>query len=99
VRCNRRETIQTTTHVELLEKDLWTRVQIPPAPPFFSCWLLRVHTALINPHFFKNGDVSIPSQYEKQTPRKIPNEINGLLADFDGKTVAVPDFLNGLYLS
>ena len=26
------------------------------------------------------------------------NEINGLLADFDGKTVAAPDFLNGLYL-
>jgi len=24
---------QTTTHVELSEKDLWTRVQIPPAPP------------------------------------------------------------------
>jgi hypothetical protein len=49
--------------------------------------------------FFKNGNVSIPSRYEKQTPRKIPSEINGLLADFDGKTVAVPDFLNGLYLS
>jgi hypothetical protein len=64
-----------------------------------SCGLMRVHAALINPHFFKNGDVSIPSRYEKQTPRKIPNEINGLLADFDGKTVAVPDFLNGLYLS
>ena len=44
-------------------------------------------------------DVSIPSRYEKQTPRKIPNEINGLLADFDGKTVAVPHFLNGLDLS
>jgi hypothetical protein len=24
---------QTTTHVELSEKGLWTRVQIPPAPP------------------------------------------------------------------
>ncbi len=64
-----------------------------------SCGLTRVHAALINPHFFKNGDVSIPSRYEKQTPRKIPNEVNGLLADFEGKTVAVPDFLNRLYLS
>jgi len=27
---------------------------------------------------------------------KYPMKINGLLADFDGKTVAVPDFLNGL---
>jgi len=49
-----------------------------------SCGLMRVHAALINPHFFKNGDVSISSRYEKQTPRKIPNEINGLLADFEG---------------
>ena len=64
-----------------------------------SCGLMRVHAALINPHFFKNGDVSSPSRYEKQTPRKIPNEINRLLADFDSKTVDVPDFLNGLYLS
>jgi hypothetical protein len=64
-----------------------------------SCGLMRVHAALINPHFFKNGDVSIPSWYEKQTPRKIPNEINGLLADFDGKSFSVPDYLNGLYLS
>ena len=64
-----------------------------------SCGLMRVHAALINPHFFKNGNVSIPSRNEKQTPRKIPNEINGLLADFDGKTFAVPDFLNGLDLS
>jgi hypothetical protein len=24
-----------------------------------SCGLMRVHAALINPHFFKNGDVSI----------------------------------------
>jgi len=39
-----------------------------------SCGLMRVHSALSNPHFFKNGDVSIPSRYEKQTPRKIPNE-------------------------
>ena len=49
--------------------------------------------------FFKNSDVSSPGRYEKQTPRKVPNEINGLLTDFDGKTVAVPDFLNSLYLS
>jgi len=27
------KTKQTTTHVELSEKGLWTRVQIPPAPP------------------------------------------------------------------
>ncbi len=79
---------------------------IPPSSTIFfmlaiasSCGLTRVHAALINPHFFKNGDVSIPSRYEKQTPRKIPNEVNGLLADFEGKTVAVPDFLNRLYLS
>jgi len=60
---------------------------------------MRPSSTLISPHFFKTGDVSMPSRYEKQTPRKIPNEINGLFADFDGKTVAVPDFLNGLYLS
>jgi len=78
----------------------------PPSSTIFfmlviasSCGLMRVHAALINPHFFRNGDVSSPSRYEKQTPRKIPNEINGLLADFDGKTLAVPDFLNCLYLS
>ncbi len=64
-----------------------------------SCGLRSVHAALLNPHLFKNGDVSILSRYEKQISIKIPNEINGLLADFDGKTVAVPDFLNGLYLS
>jgi hypothetical protein len=28
-----REPKQTTTHVELLEEGLWTRVQFPPAPP------------------------------------------------------------------
>ena len=27
------KTKQTTTHVELSEKGLWTGVQIPPAPP------------------------------------------------------------------
>lgn len=29
-----REPKQTTTHVELLEEGLWTRVQFPPAPPY-----------------------------------------------------------------
>jgi hypothetical protein len=28
------KTKQTTTHVELSEKGLWTGVQIPPAPPY-----------------------------------------------------------------
>jgi hypothetical protein len=64
-----------------------------------SCGLMRVHAAHIDSHFFKTGDVSIPSRYEKQTPGKIPNEIFRLLGDFDGKTFAVPDHLNGLYMS
>jgi len=34
---------QTTTHVELSEKDLWTRVQIPPAPPDASLKAARFH--------------------------------------------------------
>lgn len=81
----------------------WIWVQLTDLSTIFfmlviasSCGLMRVHAALINPHFFKNGDVSSPSLYEKQTPRKIPNGINGLLADFYGNTGAVPDILNGL---
>ena len=34
---------QTTTHVELSEKGLWTGVQIPPAPPNASLKAARNH--------------------------------------------------------
>ena len=37
------KTKQTTTHVELSEKGLWTGVQIPPAPPDASLKAARFH--------------------------------------------------------
>jgi len=84
-----RELKQTTTHVELLEEGLWTRVQFPPAPPIScmlvvasSCGFMRVPKALISPRKDEFFGVSLATRTKHKTQRKNFNKKNGLLADF-----------------